>query len=171
MWTVEDLEQSLPRPLIPDSTWKVTASHDAQPAPNSNAGGGFNFSVNATGALSFLGWTTGVPQELGMWLQVELPAPVMLTEMQFTSSTIGGGRGGPPPVPTHPRGYRVQVSLDGSTWSAPVAEGEGAPGVTTMTFAPVATKVVRITQTAAVPDAPPWSIRLLRLYQAAAGAE
>ena len=29
-----------------------------------------------------------------MWLQVELPAPVTLTEMQFTSSTIGGGRGG-----------------------------------------------------------------------------
>ena len=171
MWTVEDLVPSLPRPLVPDSSWKVTASHDAQPAPGSNAGGGFNFSVNATGALSFLGWTTGVPQEPGMWLQIELPAPVMLTEMQFTSSTIGGGRGGPPPVPTYPRGYRVQVSLDGLTWSAPVAEGEGAPGVTTMTFAPVRAKIVRITQTAAVPDAPPWSIRLLRLYQAAAGGE
>jgi hypothetical protein len=52
-----------------------------------------------------------------------------------------------------------------------VAEGEGAPGVTTMTFAPVRAKIVRITQTAAVPDAPPWSIRLLRLYRAAAGGE
>ena len=50
-----------------------------------------------------------------------------LTEIQFTSSSIGG-RGGAPPQWTFPRGYQVQVSADGTTWSAPVAEGEGAPG-------------------------------------------
>jgi mono/diheme cytochrome c family protein/glucose/arabinose dehydrogenase len=167
-WRVDELERSLPVALVPDATWKITASHDAQPAPNSNAGGGFNFAINAAGAVSFLGWTTGVPQEAGMWLQVELPAPVTLTELQFTSSTVGGGRGGPPPVATYPRGYRVQVSMDGRTWSAPVAEGTGAPGVTVVAFAPVAAKFVRITQTASVSDAPPWSMRLLRLYQAPA---
>jgi hypothetical protein len=101
-----------------------------------------------------------------MWLQVELPSAVTLTEIQFTSSTIGGGRGGPPPVSTHPRGYRIQVSLDGGTWSAPVAEGEGTPGLMTITFAPVSARFVRIIQTASVPDATPWSMRLLRLYQA-----
>jgi hypothetical protein len=169
-WTVEELEGSLPRPLVPDDTWKVTASHDAQPAPNSNAGGGFNFSVNAAGALNFLGWTTGVPQQPGMWFQVELPAPVTLTEMQFTASTFGGGRAGPPAVSTYPRGYRVQVSADGTTWGAPVAEGEGAAGTTVITFAPVTGRFVRITQTATVPDGPPWSMRLLRLYQAPAGS-
>ena len=30
-----------------------------------------------------------------MWFQVELPAPVMLTEMQFTASMVGGGDGSP----------------------------------------------------------------------------
>jgi hypothetical protein len=142
----------------------VTASHDAQPAsPSANAAGGFNFNVNAAGALSYLGWTTGVGQQPGMWLQVELPEPARLTEIQFTSSTAGGGRGGAA-VSTHPRGYRVQVSSDGASWSAPIAEGEGMPGVTTITFAPVAARFVRITQTADVTDAPPWSIRLLRLF-------
>jgi mono/diheme cytochrome c family protein len=164
-WTVAELEASLPRPLVPDGSWKVTASHDQPPAPQANAEGGYNFLGNAAGALSFLGWTTGVPQQAGMWLQIELPAPLVLTEIQFTSSTIGG-RGGSPPAQTFPRGYRVQVSADGSTWSPPVAEGQGAPGTTVITFAPVSAKFVRITQTATVSDAPPWSMRLLRLYQA-----
>jgi len=109
--------------------------------------------------------TTGVPQQPGMWLQVELPATVMLTEIQFTSSAVGGGRGGTT-VWTSPRGYQVQVSTDGSAWSEAVAEGQGSPGTTISSFKPVRAKFVRITQTAAVADAPPWSIRLLRLFEA-----
>jgi mono/diheme cytochrome c family protein len=165
-WTVAELEASLPKALVPDSTWKVTASHDAKPTPNSNAAGGFNMAVSAASALTYLGWTTGEPQVAGMWLQVELPAPMSLTEIQFSSSMIGGGRNGPPPQWTFPRGYRVQLSNDGTTWAAPVAEGEGAPGVTTITFPPVMAKFVRITQTAASPDAAPWAVRLLRFYVA-----
>ena len=165
-WTVSELEASLPRALVPDSTWKVTASHDAKLTPNSNAAGGFNMAVSAASALTYLGWTTGEPQVQGMWLQVELPTPVSLTEIQFTSSMIGGGRNGPPPQWTFPRGYRVQVSNDGTTWDTTVAEGQGVPGVTTVSFQPVMAKFVRITQTATSPDAPPWSVRLLRFYAA-----
>jgi mono/diheme cytochrome c family protein/glucose/arabinose dehydrogenase len=164
-WTVSELEASLPRLLVPAASWKVSASHDARPAPQANAEGGYNFSGNAGGALNFLGWTTGVAQQAGMWFQIELPEPVTLTEIQFTSSSIGG-RGGAAAVSTFPRGYRVQVSDDGVTWSAPVAEGSGTPGTTTIVFAAVTTGFVRITQTASVPDAPPWSMRLLRLYAA-----
>jgi mono/diheme cytochrome c family protein/glucose/arabinose dehydrogenase len=165
-WTVTELDASLPRPLVPEPSWKVTASHDGRPTPQANAEGGYNYIGNAAGALSFLGWTTGVPQQAGMWFQIELPAPVTMTEIQFTSSTVGG-RGGAPAVSTFPRAYQVQVSADGVTWSTPVAEGQGAPGLTTITFAPVSAKFVRITQTATVTDAPAWSMRLLRLYQAA----
>ena len=32
-WTVHELEASLPHALVSDATWKVTASHDARPAP------------------------------------------------------------------------------------------------------------------------------------------
>lgn len=165
-WTVAELDASLPRLLVPDASWRITASHDSQPTPRANAEGGFNFLGNAGGALNFLGWTTGVPQQAGMWLQVELPAPLVLTEIQFTSSTVGGGRAGSPPMWTFPRGYQVHVSADRNTWSAPVAEGQGAPGTTVITFAPVSAKFVRITQTATVTDAPAWSMRLLRLYRA-----
>jgi mono/diheme cytochrome c family protein len=163
-WSVAELESSLPRLLVPAQTWKVTASHDSRPAPQANAEGGYNFIGNAAGALSFLGWTTGVAQEPGMWLQVELPAPLMLAEMQFTSSTIGG-RGGAAQTSTFPREYQVQVSDDGSTWSAPVAEGRGTAGTMVISFTPVRARFVRLTQTATTAGAPPWSMRSLRLYQ------
>jgi mono/diheme cytochrome c family protein len=165
-WTAAELDASLPRPLVADASWKVTASHEGKPPPQANAEGAYNFIANASGALNFLGWTTGTPQQAGMWFQIELPAPRMLTEIQFTSSTVGG-RGGAAPDWTYPRGYRVQVSSDGSTWSAPVAEGQGGPGTTVITFAPVSTKFVRITQTGTADNAPPWSMRLLRVFEAA----
>ena len=164
-WTIPELEASLPRPLVPDGTWKVTASHDARPAPQANAEGGYNYASNAAGALNFMGWTTGVAQQPGMWFQIELPAPVTLTEIQFTSSAVGG-RAGAPATWTFPRRYRVQSSDNGDTWGEPLAEGEGAPGVTTIAFNPIRTRFVRITQTATVENAPPWSMRLLRLFEA-----
>ncbi len=40
------------------------------------------------------------------------------------------------------------------------------PGTTVIAFSPVAAKFVRMTQTASMPDAPAWSMRLLRLYEA-----
>jgi len=163
-WTATELEASLPRLLVPSEAWKVTASHEGHPAPQANADGGYNYRGDAAGGLTFMGWTSGVPQQPDMWFQVELPAPVMLTEIRFTSSTTGTGAA---QTSTFPRGYRVQVSTDGSTWSAPVADGQGLPGVTTIAFAPVRTKFVRITQTANTANAPPWSMRLLRLYEAA----
>jgi mono/diheme cytochrome c family protein/glucose/arabinose dehydrogenase len=164
-WTVAELEASLPQALVADSSWKITASHDSRPAPQANAEGGYNYLGNAAGALSFLGWTTGVAQQPGMWFQIELPAPVMLAEIQFTASTIGG-RAGVPAAWTFPRAYQVQVSADGTTWSAPVAEGQGGPGTTVITCVPISAKFVRITQTATVDNAPPWSMRLVRLYVA-----
>ena len=163
-WTYESLQATLPRPLIPDTTWKVTASHHAPPTPSPNAAGGFSMPPDPMGALNYLGWTSGVPQEAGMWFQVELPQAARVTELQFTASTIGGGRGGPVQW-TSPRRYRVQVSTDGTNWSAPVAEGAGVEGTTVATFPPVSAKFVRITQTETVTNGPPWSMRLLRLYE------
>jgi mono/diheme cytochrome c family protein len=150
-WTVAELEASLPRPLIPDATWKVTASHNA---------------ATAAGALNFARWTTGVPQQAGMWFQVELPGPLRIAEIQFENPVVGNGRSGMPPAATYPRAYRVEVSPDGRSWGAPVAQGEGNGRTTTIAFAPVRTRFVRITQTAALDSLPPWSIERLRLYEA-----
>jgi mono/diheme cytochrome c family protein len=195
-WTQSELEASLPVALMPRETWKVTASHNAHAA---------------AGGLNFQGWTTGAAQQPGMWYQIELPEPATLTEIQFNSTSQGGGRigvpggrrgarglgageaasgspeaspgviptesaagriGGPtaPPVGTFPRGYRVQLSLDGKTWGASVAEGQGSGPTTAIAFRPVRAQFVRITQTATVENAPVWTIQRLRLYQAPAPA-
>ena len=76
-----------------------------------------------------------------------------------TRSEFGAVEG----VPGFPRGYQVQVSMDGATWS-PVAEGQGTGAQTLIAFPPTRGKFVRITQTAAVDNAPPLSIRRLRLF-------
>ena len=75
------------------------------------------------------------------------------------------GRGNPPPVfGSFPLGYRVQVSMDGKTWSAPVAEGKGSPATTVATFRPVQARFIRVTQTDSGENAPPWSVLNFRLY-------
>ncbi len=170
MWTVADIDSTLPVALQPQADWGVTASHN----PGAAASG-----------LTLRGWTSGEPQQPGMWFQVDLPEAVMVTEVQFdaagggTLGSVARGRGrgrgaapaapaGPPPSLGFPRQYQVQVSTDGTTWSAPVAQGAGAP-LTTAAFAPVRAKAVRITQTApADPAAPAWVIQNLRIYTAPA---
>ena len=164
-WTVEELDASLPRVLTPDGTWKMTASHEGQPVPHPNAAGGYNYRSGAAGAVGFLGWTTGVPQQAGMWFQVELPAPVMLTEVQFTASMVGGGDNSPG-VSTFPRGYEVRVSSDGNVWSAPVAPGRALPERPSRPLHRSRRNSFASSQTETVTNAPPWSMRLLRLYQA-----
>ena len=160
MWTFEEIEASLPRLVPADASWKTTASHNAE---------------RAASALTLGAWTTGTPQEPGMWLQVELPRPVSISEVQFDSGPPGGRAQGRPPVVAKPGGppvfgsfpvaYRIQVSMDGSTWSKPVAEGRGSPDTTIATFQPVMAKFVRVTQTGRAEAAPAWSVLNLRIYE------
>lgn len=175
-WTLPELERTLPRLMPADPTWKATASHNAEKAGN---------------GLTLAAWTTVSPQEPGMWFQVELPEPAMIAEVSFDAGAPGGrgvgrggqrglppagGRGGAPgaapagrgAAPTvfgsFPVGYRVQVSTDGKTWSAPVAEGKGSPSTTIAAFSPVRARFLRITQTDQVENALPWSVLNFRVY-------
>ena len=161
-WTATELEASLPRQMVVDPTWKLTASHN---------------SATATNALSINPWTSGQPQQAGMWLQVELPQPATITEIAFESTAAAVQEGPAVPgaptrsvfgaadgVPGFPRGYQVLLSLDGVTWGQPVAEGRGAGAQTRISFTPTRAKFVRITQTASADNAPPLSIRRLRLF-------
>ncbi len=158
-WTQADLEATLPVRLEPDPAWKVTASQNSD---------------TAAVALRMSTWSTGAPQAPGMWFQIELPQPALLTELQFDSPVPGGrggrGRGaaGPPPVAPAPHGYRVEVSLDGTKWGKPVAEGKADDAHTSIAFPPTRAKFLRITQTDAVENGPVWAMSNVRLYEARA---
>jgi hypothetical protein len=164
-WTVPELEASLPALLEPDPAWKVTASHNTAAARD---------------ALTIVGWTSGAPQQAGMWVQIELPQPLTLAEIQFN---IPAGRGGPPPAaagaggrgggpagsaaaPPATREYQIEVSLDGKKWT-PAAKGPIRP-LTIAAFSPVRAKFVRLTQTAPPQGPGQLSIQNIRLYQAPA---
>jgi mono/diheme cytochrome c family protein/glucose/arabinose dehydrogenase len=161
-WTLPELEGSLPRPLDA-AQWKLTASVAAE---------------DAAGAATLRGWTSKAPQAAGMWIAVELPQPVVVSEIQFESPTVGGGRGGgrggpgaapqAAPVVGFPRGYSVQVSSDGTNWGKPIVEGKGEGTRTVIALPATRARFVRITETAAA-DAP-WSIRNLRIFEAPAAA-
>jgi hypothetical protein len=180
-WTVGELEASLPGALDAQR-FKFSASHGAD---------------TASYAATLRGWSSGVPQAPGMWFQIELPQPALVTEVQFDSATVSNrmrgrgalapapapgappgpaGRAGadatatPPPVVGYPRAYAVTVSMDGKKWSKPVAQGMGEGTRTTIAFAPARAQFVRITQTDNIPDAPAWSVRNLRVYEAKSAA-
>jgi mono/diheme cytochrome c family protein len=159
-WTLKELEPRMPRRLEIQPSWLATASHAGDLAPV---------------ALTTRAWNSGAPQAAGMWFQIELPQPTTVTELEFDSpAPTGRGRGGRgggaagPNIP-FPRGYRVEVSLDGKSWGKPVAEGRARGVRTNITFAPVRAKFVRITQTDTVPDAPNWAMANVRLYEPGPG--
>jgi mono/diheme cytochrome c family protein len=148
-WTYPELAATVPQLMQQQSTWKATASQESD---------------RAVRAFGTAGWSTIVPQEAGMWFQFELPAPTTLAEMRLLSTAFSPPGAPPRPVP-YARGYRVQLSMDGATWSDPVAEGQGTGPSTVITIAPMRTRFVRITQTATTENAPPWAIQQLQLYE------
>ena len=149
-WTYPALAASVPVLLHQQSSWKATASHQSD---------------RAVRAFGTAGWSTQVPQEPGMWFQFELPEPITLAEMRFVSNPSGPPQGGARPVP-YARGWEVRVSMDGTTWSEPVARGQGSgPATTIVLNQPARARFVRITQTATTESAPPWGIQQLQLYE------
>jgi mono/diheme cytochrome c family protein/glucose/arabinose dehydrogenase len=158
-WTISELAGSLPSQLQTDN-WKATASHN----PN-----------DAIAGLRLTTWSSGAPQAAGMWFQVELPNAETLTELQFQSPpaaergaavAAGGAPINTATGPGFPRGFRVETSTDGSSWQQ-AAEGASTGPMTSVTFAPVTAKFLRISLTTGVENGPPWSIQSLKLYRAA----
>ena len=166
-YSYAELSREVPVALKPNAqTWTVSASHSA----NHRVGG----SDDAFGALTFEGWTTGLPQEPGMWFQVEFPEPVTLTEIQFESPPIrrGWGDNAPPPLQTYPRSYTVHTSDDGINWSEAIVSGEGQSSRTVLSFLPTETSFIRINQTALAPeeDLVPWNMRSMKFFALCEGS-
>ncbi len=174
-WTIAELEPTLPARIEDTTGWKVTASHNSEAAANP---------INGSGR-----WDTGIPQQAGMWYQIELAAATRISEVQIDSALPfafgGGGRGRgaaggrgtppppggrsgapftPPPPASGPVGYKLQVSIDGTTWSD-AAQGDGQTPTTIMAFVPTQAKYIRITETAPARNNELWAIAGLRVYR------
>ncbi|MGC3956572.1 MAG: discoidin domain-containing protein [Verrucomicrobiota bacterium] len=98
-------------------------------------------------------WATGASQVNGQWLQVDMAGTNTISKLLLDAS------GSPS---DYPRGYRVNLSLDGVNWSGPVATGVGAT-LTFITFTKQAARYVRITQTGAVSGLW-WSVHELNVF-------
>jgi glucose/arabinose dehydrogenase/mono/diheme cytochrome c family protein len=165
MWTLPELLTATPSFLTNQAEWKATASHNTDAA---SAG------INGTGATR---WNSAAPQAPGMWFQIELPEPTRVTEVIVEAAAggrggfggfVGGrGRGGIPAGPLI--SYRLQVSMDGTTWSEPLAEGAGLSNPVVIAFPPTPAKFIRITQTGAPPAQSPvqfgWAVQRIRIYR------
>jgi mono/diheme cytochrome c family protein/glucose/arabinose dehydrogenase len=160
MWSYSELVATTPMLMENQSEWKATASHNPESAVNG---------LNGTGTTR---WATSVPQEPGMWFQIELPRPVTVAELILETSIRGqagiaemfaSARGGTIPA-ISPASYRLQVSMDGTTWSDPVAEGTGAFPTTIISTKPVRAKFLRITQTGTMPNKLGWGIQRIKIY-------
>jgi hypothetical protein len=137
----------------------VTASHSAP----IRVGG----STDPRHAFTLDGWTTGVAQRPGMWFQVDLGRAASLTGLEFTSPDPPRRSGQPrsaTPLPTAPRDFEVQLSMDGSHWTT-VARARGAGRRTEVSFAPAPARYLRIRETATATDGAPWSMAGMKLYQ------
>ena len=140
-WTEAELRATLPQALTNSKSWKLSAS--------ANPGG----CSSATDGKLDTRWDTGNSQTPGQWFQIELPSVTRVGGLRLDTLASPGD---------YPRGYKVETSLDGTTWSKPLAEGKGSGAITDIPFAATPAKYVRITQTGAV-NGLFWSIHELRV--------
>lgn len=140
-WTLDELMSSLPQPLTNRQQWKLTASNNRASAP---------LAVDGNPATRY---DTRTPQVPGMWFQIDLrrKTTVLGLELDAGSSTLD-----------YPRGYKVELSLDGEKWGEPVATGRGTGALTEIAFPPAQTQFIRITQTGSDPGLF-WSIHELQV--------
>jgi hypothetical protein len=141
MYKFDELWSSIPKALQPNDRWNLTASHTAPVRKGST--------TSPRGALTYEGWTTGITQQKGMWFQLELPQVTTISEIQFKSPPVSRGwrEGSPPPIQTCPRGYDLEVSTDGNTWSTIIDDGTCTGSNNTIRFNPIKTKFLRLTLT------------------------
>jgi len=142
-YTYDELIAEIPKAMFPQDNWKVTAS--------STALQGVGSTRDPSYAFTFKGWRTDLPQEPGMWFQVELPQPANLAEIQFDCNEN-----------QFPRGYAVSLSKDGTTWTQ-IATAIGEKGLNSINWDDqLAAKYIRLDATDK--NEHPWAMRNLRLF-------
>ena len=147
-WTVAGSKRRS-RALVADASWKASASRNA-----AAAGGGLNFS----------GWSSDAPQPPA-WYSARAARGVALVEIQFESPARGAAEAARhPPIPT-PAATRCRSRLTGSG-GAPRSPGAAAALTDGDRLRAGACKFIRVSLTETAADAPAWSMRNIRLFEA-----
>jgi hypothetical protein len=126
---------------LPRSGWTVTTVSSDPASPVSNMTDG---DPNTR-------WSSGHGQTPGDWVQVDLGAPTTFSQI---SLDVGPNTG------DYVRRYEVQVSPDGSTWTA-IARGSGHTGVMTIPLPKTTARFVRLVSEAS--SGSWWSITELNI--------
>ena len=141
-WKLSELDYYDPAALENQSKWKITTSVNSENA------------AKAIDGDPKTRWDSAANQTPGIWMELELPEPVRPMTLVLDNSASKRD---------YPRGYIVEVSKDGKTWSKPVAKGDGAGLVTTIEMdCPDLVQHLRITQTDKS-DRNYWSVNELAL--------
>lgn len=141
-WTQLELQAALPHPITNRSKWKVSASEQSGDA------------AAAVDGKTTTAWSTKVLQVAGQWFQVELPEVQTLLELKM--ELVRNSKAAPKQV-------KVELSLDGVSWTVAVAKASGSSPVTELAFTPTKTKFVKITQLGTGTE--PWAIHELSLLE------
>jgi len=141
-WTPGELRAAVPQALANRSRWRVSASHNS-----------------ATAQLAVYGdmntrYDTGCYQAPGEWFQIELPEETHVSALELDAGASAYD---------YPRGYKVQLSVDGQHWGESVASGLGKKTRTEIEFEPANIRYIRITQTGAEQGVY-WSIHEMKIY-------
>jgi hypothetical protein len=141
--TLDRLKTKLPR-IEPRSAWKFTASHNS---------GELKFTTDGN---TLSRWHTKIPQQTpGQWIRIELPSEENVTGLALDTESNRDD---------FPRGYLVETSTDGSSWSK-AAEGKGGGALTEIIFSsPQKARHLRITQTG-TEASKTWGISELILFK------
>ncbi len=142
-WTIDELKAVLPQAITNRTNWVVTANYNQ------------NEAFKAFDGKSETRYTTGKEQGPGMWFQIELPESTVVSGLLLDASSSNRD---------YPRAFKVDVSDDGKAWGKSIATGHGNSRTTEITFAPVKTKFIRVTQTGKVKGIF-WSIHEVQVYQ------
>ena len=131
------------------SGWQATANPPGPSNPCCTA----DVAANAVDDDASTRYSTGQGQAPGQYLQVDFGRVERVAGLVLDSGASAGD---------YPRGYAVTVSLDGTTWSPPVATGGATGQITSIALDRRPIRYLRVTLTASVGNW--WSVADVRAY-------
>ena len=139
-WTNDTLQAALPKMLLGDKAWKVSASDAADAA------------AKGCDADAKSRWETIADQKKGMWYQVELPSAQTVSGVRLDAS----GR-----PSAFPKNFKVEGSMDGKKWFT-LGTSHGLYSMSEAYFGAKPTKFVKVTLTDTTKKQP-WAIQEVQL--------